>query len=49
MRAWRDHAELLTTALCAIAVFVGWLLLRSGRQGAGVSVLVIGYVLSGYR
>jgi hypothetical protein len=49
MRAWRDHAEALTTALCAIAVFVGWLLLRSGRQGAGVSVLVIGYVLSGYR
>jgi Zn2+/Cd2+-exporting ATPase len=49
MRAWRDHAEALTTALCAIAVFVGWSLLRSGRQGAGVSVLVIGYVLGGYR
>jgi Cd2+/Zn2+-exporting ATPase len=49
MRAWRDHAEALTTALCAIAVLVGWLLLRSGRHGAGVSVLVIGYVLGGYR
>ena len=49
MRAWRDHAEALTTALCAIAVLVGWLLLRSGEHVAGVSVLIVGYVLGGYR
>src|SRR5450432_4398239 len=49
MRIWRDHAEALTTVLCAIAVLVGWLLLRSGEQSAGVTVLIVGYVLGGYR
>ena len=49
MRFWRDHSEALTTALCAIAVLMGWLLLRSGEQTAGVTVLVVGYVLGGYR
>ena len=49
MRFWRDHAEALTTALCAIAVLMGWLLLRSGAHSAGVTVLVVGYVLGGYR
>jgi Zn2+/Cd2+-exporting ATPase len=49
MRFWRDHAEALTTALCAVAVLIGWMLLRSGGQTAGVTVLVVGYVLGGYR
>jgi Cd2+/Zn2+-exporting ATPase len=49
MRTWRDHAEALTTALCAIAVLVGWWLLRGGERSAGVAVLVVGYVLGGYR
>jgi Zn2+/Cd2+-exporting ATPase len=49
MRFWRDHSEALTTALCAVAVLAGWLLLRSGEQTAGVTVLVVGYVLGGYR
>src|SRR5450432_3373924 len=49
MRAWKDHAEAVTTAICAVAVFVGWLLLRGGLHAAGVAVLVTGYVLGGYR
>ena len=49
MRRWRAHAEALTTALCAIAVLVGWLLLRGGARSAGISVLVLGYLLGGYR
>jgi Cd2+/Zn2+-exporting ATPase len=49
MRRWRDHAEALTTALCAIAVLVGWLLLRGGARSAGIAVLVLGYLLGGYR
>ena len=49
MRAWKDHAEALTTALCALAVLAGWLLLRGGLQAAGVAVLIAGYVVGGYR
>jgi Zn2+/Cd2+-exporting ATPase len=49
MRAWRDHTEAVTTAFCAVTVLVGWLLLRSGSHAVGVSVLVIGYVIGGYR
>src|SRR5450432_4405949 len=49
MRAWKDHAEAVTTAICAVAVLVGWLLLRGGLHAAGVAVLVTGYVLGGYR
>jgi Cd2+/Zn2+-exporting ATPase len=49
MRVWSDHAEALTTAICAVAVFVGWLLLRSSIHAAGVTVLVAGYVVGGYR
>jgi Zn2+/Cd2+-exporting ATPase len=49
MRAWRDHGEAVTTALCAIAVTIGWLLLRSGHHLFGVTVLVSGYILGGYR
>jgi Cd2+/Zn2+-exporting ATPase len=49
MRAWRDHAEAVTTALCAVAVLAGWLLLRAGLHTVGVAVLVAGYVLGGYR
>jgi Cd2+/Zn2+-exporting ATPase len=48
-RLWRDHGEALTTALCAVAVLIGWLLLRSGAQTAGVAVLVVGYALGGFR
>jgi Zn2+/Cd2+-exporting ATPase len=49
MRAWEDHAEAATTALCAMAVLAGWLLLRSGAHTVGVAVLITGYVLGGYR
>ena len=31
MRIWRDDAEALTTALCAIAVLMGWLLCEAAR------------------
>src|SRR5579871_1118723 len=49
MHLWREHAEAVTTAVCAVAVAVGWLLLRSGLHAAGVTVLVAGYVIGGYR
>jgi Zn2+/Cd2+-exporting ATPase len=49
MRAWRDHAEAVTTALCAIAVAAGWFLLRNGSHAVGVAVLIAGYVLGGFR
>jgi len=49
MRDWKDHAEAVTTAICAVAVLIGWLLLRGGLHAAGVAVLVTGYVLGGYR
>lgn len=49
MRLWKDHAEPVTTALCAIAVLVGWLLLRNGLRVPGVTVLIAGYVIGGYR
>jgi Cd2+/Zn2+-exporting ATPase len=49
MRAWRDHTEAVTTAVCAVAVLVGWLLLRSGNHAVGVAVLVTGYVVGGFR
>jgi Cd2+/Zn2+-exporting ATPase len=49
MRTLREHGEAVTTALCAVAVLVGWLILRSGHQMVGVAVLIVGYVLGGYR
>ena len=49
MRAWKDHAEAVTTAGCALAVLAGWLLLRGGLHAAGVAVLITGYVVGGYR
>jgi Cd2+/Zn2+-exporting ATPase len=49
MRLLREHGEAVTTGICAAAVLVGWLLLRSGVQAAGVAVLVAGYVMGGYR
>src|SRR5579863_2603926 len=49
MGSWKDHAEAVTTALCAIAVAIGWLLLRSGFHAAGVAVLIMGYLLGGFR
>jgi Zn2+/Cd2+-exporting ATPase len=49
MSAWKEHAEAVTTAICAIAVLTGWLLLRGGLHAAGVAVLITGYVLGGYR
>ena len=47
MRLWREHAEAVTTAICAVAVLVGWLLLGSGLHAAGVTVLIAGYVVGG--
>jgi len=49
MRNWKDHAEAVTTALCAVAVLTGWLLLRVGLHATGVAVLITGYALGGYR
>jgi Cd2+/Zn2+-exporting ATPase len=49
MRAWKEHAEAVTTAICAVSVLTGWLLLRGGLHAAGVAVLIAGYVLGGYR
>jgi Cd2+/Zn2+-exporting ATPase len=49
MRIWKDHAEAATTAICAIAVLAGWLLLRGGLHAAGVAILITGYGLGGYR
>jgi Cd2+/Zn2+-exporting ATPase len=50
MRVWRDHAEAVTTAVCAVAVLIGWLLLRSScSHSVGIAVLVTGYVIGGYR
>ncbi|HEY0869215.1 MAG TPA: heavy metal translocating P-type ATPase [Acidothermaceae bacterium] len=39
----------MTTALCALAVLTGWLLLRGRLHAAGVAVLITGYVVGGYR
>ncbi len=49
MRFWKDHAEAVTTTLCAVTVFAGWLLLHGGVHLVGVAVLIAGYVLGGYR